>query len=136
MFFSLRRCAVHQGQLISGFLPDTESHEEVFCAHCASSVLPLLRPSTRGPCPKAKEATVAPEPQSALSPGGSRHHRPLQPADRALCQPQEPLQEVFLCPLQVQLCATTKQNLLCPTRHTMPLAGGLLPDQQGDTREN
>ena len=73
-FISSHRSPLHQGQLISQFLPDAENHEEVFRAHREGSVLPLVFPDARGPHPKAKEATATQDPQSALSAEGSHPH--------------------------------------------------------------
>lgn len=70
-FVSSHRSPLHQGQLISQFLPDAENHEEMFRAHREGSVLPLVFPDARGPHPKAKEATATQDPQSTLSAGGS-----------------------------------------------------------------
>lgn len=70
-FVSSHRSPLHQGQLISQFLPDAENHEEMLRAHREGSVLPLVFPDARGPHPKAREATATQDPQSALSAEGS-----------------------------------------------------------------
>ncbi|GAB5567343.1 A disintegrin and metalloproteinase with thrombospondin motifs 12 isoform X1 [Prionailurus iriomotensis] len=73
---------LHQGQVISQFLPNTKNHEEMFCAHCEGSVLPFMSPDTHRPHPKAKKVTVAQRPQSILvQKEATLHHRLQQPAD-------------------------------------------------------
>ncbi|ELW66147.1 A disintegrin and metalloproteinase with thrombospondin motifs 12 [Tupaia chinensis] len=64
------RFALHQGQAVSQFLPDTQSPEEMFCAHREGRVLLLVYTDRRCPHSKAKKATVAQTPQSSLGPEG------------------------------------------------------------------
>lgn len=120
------RFTLHQGQAVSQFLPDTESHEEMFCAHREGSVLLLVSPDTHHPQPKAKKATVAPKTQSTLSPKGSHLPPDCSSLLTVTCfSSGSCFIEVLLHIFQVQLWVIVKQNPLCSSSHKMSLTGGL-----------
>lgn len=131
IFLSFHRFTLHQGQVISQFLPNTKNHEEMFCAHCEGSVLPFMSPHTHRPHPKAKKATVAQKPQSILvQKEATLHHRLQQPADGILSRPRDHCTEVS----QAQLWLKTKSTVFFSHKTSLQKAWDcdslLFPDRQ------